>query len=392
MRFKAQNIEIGDYDQSLCSAVSISKVIKLAFNRGVCSLPLNLVINFSETGGYTDFIRTISPLVLNPMFKKSVAITLTKLVRYPNGKYNISDLVFKFCKLSFVISRDKISEDAFELIKEIKEKHGARIILDTDDDLFSVQEAHCESELYKKRIELYKAIISRADVIVTSNRSVQESVIPYCNGRAKLAIIPNYIDSRIWPDSAIRISNDQNTVKVLYAGTETHDGDLAIIAPLITRINQQLASSYNKRIEIVVAGGSNIPLDNLTIVKVPESKRCYPEYVKWVRSLGPFSFAIAPLDLNNPLNHSKSPLKYLEYSIIGLPCIFTSILPYESTVHNQLTGVLIPNNNERLWEEALIDFATNETKAKEIAMNAYNDILENHMLQSHFNQWVQVIE
>lgn len=81
----------------------------------------------------------------------------------------------------------------------------------------------------------------------------------------------------------------------------------------------------------------------------------------------PFDFAIAPLDLDNKLNWSKSALKYLEYSAMGLPAIFTEIEPYARVVNSHENGILIPGNSKDAWAEALVSLASDHQLAQRIS-------------------------
>lgn len=105
-----------------------------------------------------------------------------------------------------------------------------------------------------------------------------------------------------------------------------------------------------------------------------------------------FDFAIAPLDIKNPLNKAKSALKYLEYSALGLPGIYSSIDPYTENVENGKTGMIVPDNSITSWCAAFAQLSLDREVRKTISNNARCDVRARHMLQNHFDEWVMLIE
>ena len=69
-----------------------------------------------------------------------------------------------------------------------------------------------------------------------------------------------------------------------------------------------------------------------------------------------WDFALAPL-CNEPLNHSKSALKFFEYAGLGLPGIFSRVGEYAQVIQDYETGLLIDPGASEAWEDAIVEMA-----------------------------------
>lgn len=394
MRYKQVSISHNQYPSFIREGISFSDVYRTMAHAGILCPRPNVVLNYSESAGYTDYIRTISPLVLNEHLNRSVCFTLTKLERYPDGTYNISSRVLKNCNVSIVVARDKISAQGFEALKSLKAEWNARIIVDADDDLFSLPETHPEYTAYKKRLGRYKELLELADTITVSTKPVLDGIRKHTATLADASIIPNYLDGRIWSLKKPRRGAAGKTIRALYSGTLTHAQDLLLIRDALNDAGRELRRITDKGLELVVFGGSAEPIDGMHIIDVPDRCKSYPAFARWIQDMhaeSPFQFAVAPLDSSNPLNVAKSNLKYLEYSAMGIPAIYTDILPYQGTVINKKTGLLVENSTSN-WRDAILQMALYPDIAINIGSCAYEDVCKNHLLQQHFNAWTNILE
>lgn len=394
MRFKATKLSPFSYGELIRSSISIKEVAKEAKKRGILSFRPTVLVNLSETGGFTDFIRTVCPLVLNEGLNRTVTFTLDGLTKYGDGSYNISSLVFKLCNVVIVVSRDKISNRCLGLLKELVSEHDATLILDTDDDLFSIPETHPDYKTYQQRLPLYKDLITLSKIVTVSTEYVAASITPYLNNHQRIFVVPNFIDCRIWNLNP-RCDHHRETVRALYFGTETHDEDLALISQAIGEADKRLRELHGLSLSLTVIGGTNMPIKNMEVVAVPENKRAYPLFSQWIQQLhsnNPFDFGVAPLDLNNPINESKSNLKFLEYSALGIPAIYTDIKPYHDTVANGHNGILIGNNSHAEWVEALINLSQNAAFRAKLSEGAREELRSNFLLQDNYKVWASILE
>lgn len=392
MRFKRVSHTPSKYDSMIREGISISDALKSAFRRGVMGPRLNLVLFLSETGGYGDYVRLVSPMMLNESYENTVCFTLTNLTKHEDGSFNISGLALKLLNVFVVVSRDKISQAAFEALRCLKRSSNVKLVVDVDDDLFSITESHPEYDAYKGRLERFKELLGLADVVTVSTETVADGLAPYLSGGCSKVVIPNQLDDRIWGTPSAKVAAESKRINVLYSGTETHDGDLRVIEGAVAKASKMLRDQFDRELTITVLGGTRLPLNGMTVCRVPDSMRAYPRYASWVIENGPFDFAIAPLSLRNPLNRAKSDLKYLEYTALGIPAIYTLIEPYRNTVQTMDNGILIANNDEDAWCEAMVELASDNALRAKMARKAVEDVSANRLLSNNFDQWRRVFE
>jgi glycosyltransferase involved in cell wall biosynthesis len=183
--------------------------------------------------------------------------------------------------------------------------------------------------------------------VIVSTGNLRNQILPL---NANTVVLPNYLDERLWcpPESSAPPPGEQ--VRLLYAGTLSHRKDLEFLGQVVTG----LRPADRKRIQIDVIGaadGSKAP-QWCQVVPVPSQVAAsYPLFVRWLQAQNRWHWALAPL-LDTPFNRSKSALKFLEYSALGLPSICSDVPAYRSAVRNGETGILAINDAVR-WRESL---------------------------------------
>lgn len=79
------------------------------------------------------------------------------------------------------------------------------------------------------------------------------------------------------------------------------------------------------------------------------------------------------------MNAFKSPLKFLENSICGLPTVCSKVV-YGKLVENGVTAVVVDGDDPEAWYAALADLIHDRGKREQIARNARELVLEKHMI------------
>lgn len=372
------------------SAIGLKSVLKEARASRVMSLRPTVLVFLSPSGGVNDFIRLGGPALLNETLKKTVSFCLDHLSYDRNiDEFNISGRILSSLPVTILVAREKLDQESFEALLLLKQKYPAvRLIVDIDDDLYALPKSHPEYDYYQTRLSVLASLIEASDVVTASTEPVIASLKDAGNEMGSCEVIPNYLDDRVWEIG--RQISEPSTIKVLYAGTETHDEDLRLLEKALPKIKERV-EGHDRTIEFVVVGGTRLDIDGMSIVPVPDDKRAYPDYVEWLQSLGDFSFAIAPLNIENRMNHAKSGLKYLEYSAMGLPAVFTDIEPYHDIVKNGETGILVQDNDLQLWEDAIVEMALNGEKRQAMSAACREDLKDHLLLTDHFDQWKKVI-
>jgi hypothetical protein len=116
----------------------------------------------------------------------------------------------------------------------------------------------------------------------------------------------------------------------------------------------------------------------------------YPDFVPWLRSrASAWTIAVAPLR-DTPFNRSKSDLKYLEYAALGVPSIFSNVIPYSHSVRHEQTGLLAENTTDA-WCEEILRLAYDSTLRERLAEGARTQVLGERCLRHDAAEYVALL-
>ena len=185
------------------------------------------------------------------------------------------------------------------------------IVHDLDDLLWQVPSTNPYNRYFKgiNKKMLHRAL-SIADSLVVSTEPLADQTYKFVRRRAK--VLPNLVSNKHFQSPKERT---RKKLRVGWAGSNTHVGDLRIIS--------QLISATIDRYDWVFMGYC----DPAWLDKV-EFHNFSPisDYMNKLKALD-LDAMVIPLE-QNLFNESKSHIKLLELSSIGVPCITTDISPY----------------------------------------------------------------
>ena len=243
------------------------------------------------------------------------------------------------------VQRTALDLDEVDDVLGARDRAGARLVVDLDDDLL-----HADGlpRKFARYVPTMRRLVAEADLTLVSTEPLAEVVAAFTD---RIGLLPNQLDERLWFADARppRRKPEGEAIDVLYMGTETHGGDLDLLRVPFDR----LRLGERREVRLWVIGGA-APTDDEWFhrITVPKSVTAYPAFVPWLQDLAPrFDFAVAPLALND-FNRSKSDLKFLEYAGLGLPAILSDCPAYDRTVTHDVDGVLTSNDPDA-WLEAL---------------------------------------
>jgi len=154
---------------------------------------------------------------------------------------------------------------------------------------------------------------------------------------------------------------------------------------MIESVLRKLLSKYENKIRLEV-WGTPLP-DGLRELKDvfwhPAPTNVYTNFVKYFQTLN-FDLVIAPL-ADNLFNRCKSALKFLEYSAIGAPGVYSRIYPYEAVIIDGVNGYLASTEEE--WLSKLTILLENPDQRLNIARAAQQTIREKWLLSSNIRSW-----
>ncbi|MER9639800.1 methyltransferase domain-containing protein [Mesorhizobium sp. M0239] len=210
---------------------------------------------------------------------------------------------------------------------------------------------------------------------------------------ANIAVLPNQIDDTLFQRPGREASSSSSRkLRFGYMGTFTHFEDLLGVVQPLRRF-----MSLNSNIEFEIVGVAD-PSDVISVfgqlpvrvINVPHENVEYPRFVKWMQEKVGWDFAIAPLN-DSCFNNSKSDVKFLDYSAIGVPGIYSNVAAYKDTVRHGENGLLASANFDE-WANALDRMIHDDEMRHRIAGNCSNEVWDSRVLAKHAGNWVDTIE
>lgn len=258
------------------------------------------------------------------------------------------------------------------------------VIFDIDDLFFFLPENHSDRlnhTFTSSLFPIFQAIMEANFVTVATPRLKQ--ALNQLN--PNIEVLPNYLDDNIWKlrNPVLDKNNSQNIV-IGYMGTNSHQADLLYILPVL----QDLMSTYPNRVKFRFWGVKPPEdfLSNPHVEWIPFYSMDYQKFVDFFQTQQADIF-LSPL-LNNEFNECKSPLKFLEYSSLGIPGVYSSIEPYSKIIDNRITGLLAQSLED--WKECLVELIEKPDFRFELAQNA-QVILKDNWLLSRNTQMIENI-
>ncbi len=279
-----------------------------------------------------------------------------------------------------VIQRDFPRDQViYEEILQKARRSGKRVVFDLDDLLLELPENHPD-----RRIDYYttafttmvKAVIE-ADAVTVSSPALVEYIRPY---NPNVRLLPNYLNDRLWRLDSPDLKPGKGPVIIGYLGGNSHIPDLIAIAPALRSILSRFGDQVGLRV-----WGCQIPpeLENIPNVETCPFFPAYADFAVHSREIR-CDLVIAPL-CDNLFNRCKSPIKFFEYSAIGVPGIYSKITPYEMVITHEENGLLAITLEE--WEADLTRLIADPDLRYRLACGAQNSLREKWLLSQHAHLW-----
>jgi len=201
-------------------------------------------------------------------------------------------------------------------------------------------------------------------------------------------VIPNCIDTDYLP--TISPKKIPNTIKIGWAGGYNHDEDLKLALPAVEQILHQypnttftfIGADYRNLI-------SNSTLATNQVLHVKGSSSVHEYY----QLLADEQIDIGIIPVTDELiNLSKSPIKWMEYSIANIPTIASPVGPYADNIQHQKTGWLVKKNRHTEWVKAIEYFINNPIETQVYASNAQEAVLNKYTMDHVANIFIPLTE
>ncbi len=242
---------------------------------------------------------------------------------------------------------------------------GASLVYDLDDDLLNIPQAHPDAAELRPKGRVVRRMLDHADIVWVSTPGLAARLAPI---RPDAVVIENRLDERIWTHSPTATPFQDDPIRILCMGTNTHDRDFAMLQPALVRLKEE----YGDRVVIDVLGmtsRNDLPAGLNRIGPPPHAGQSYPGFVNWLTSVQPaWHVGLAPL-VDGPFNRCKSPIKAMDYAAMGLFVLASDTPVYQGSIADGSAGQLVPND-PRAWYIALEWLLRDQDKRRSVAAQA----------------------
>jgi tetratricopeptide (TPR) repeat protein/GT2 family glycosyltransferase/glycosyltransferase involved in cell wall biosynthesis len=296
-----------------------------------------------------------------------------------------------------LIQRNAIEPHLVRSLVETCRQRNLPYVFELDDDLMNVPAEKDTDGSYARNAFSLATLAKEAAAITVSTEPLAEK-FRHLNWNVK--VIPNVISERAWfspspidsqfpiPDSISKAP--VHLFKVLYMGNPTHTEDLAIIRPVFERLREE-----GHPIRLFVIGGEPETQESYLSwyqrLEVTDEIKEYPNFVRWFRAIASHcNLGIAPL-VDTEFNRCKSNLKFLQYSAVGLPSLYSDVVPYSNSIERDVNGMLVENTTEA-WYDAIVRCLQERDYLTQLGQTAKQTILDRHSMSQYAEEYCTVFE
>lgn len=216
---------------------------------------------------------------------------------------------------------------------------GKPVVYETDDLLLDVPLSHPLYQNLQRTIPHIRDLLPKVDLVTVTTNALCERIREF---NPNVITIPNFIDeSTIAPTNS---SPDPSKTTIAYMGTPSHIYDLELVEDVLFKISDK----YKSAVQFIFWGCAGTRLEELgQIIPFDDS------YASFLGNLSKihFDIGLAPL-ADNPFNHCKSNIKWLEYSAFARSGIYSNLEPYCRSVEHGKTGMLA-GTDPKEWLNAM---------------------------------------
>jgi glycosyltransferase involved in cell wall biosynthesis len=259
------------------------------------------------------------------------------------------------------------------------------LIYDIDDLLFELPEGHpyVAVEYFTPALLPMLHAVLEADLVTTATEGLRDYLLPL---NSNIRVLRNYLNEEIWKEPPIGRHRNRPPIVVGFMGSDSHLPDLAQLVPVFHR----LLEKFGNDIKLKFWGGSP-PSEIRTLPQVewvPLAETNYAQFAGYFCEQESDIF-IAPL-ADSLFNRCKSPIKFLEYSWLGIPGVYSAMAPYQGVVEHGKNGFLASTLAE--WEKSIARLVDDESLRRNMGRKARQTVETGWLLSRHAHEWREAYE
>lgn len=320
--------------------------------------------------GACGWIRLLNPL-MDPGIQSSFRIQYG----YDFDKESNPDIVI-FERLWHPLDFDL--NEIRNTLKELKTSK-VKIIYSLDDNLFDYSVFQQSDWFRSKHLSILHLFLHYADLVVVSTDALKERVFSF---NPHIVVIKNVI--QITEKS---FGENPETKKLKFGYLLSPDNTTylyQIIEPL-----KEILFKFRNEIVFEIIGHPSPHINQKIFNELPVEfhhppNASYPNYIKWLERCCDWNFGLAPMSINE-FTICKSDMKFLDFSRLDVPGIYTDFTPYDA-VKQSSAGIMAKDD----WYCCIQEMIASPEKRKLILQNARNYIQLERNPQIQVLEWLDV--
>lgn len=315
-------------------------------------------------------------------------------------KHNAPHLM-QICQWADVI----ILQMVFDIeLGRLLRKAGKTVLFECDDLMHKTHAKHYayrETKGWRNQIKWWWRIfrmLRAVDGLIVSNDELKKA---YGWMARTTLVFGNYLDLPHWLKEQKRNPSDQ--IRILWAGSTSHTGDLEWVKPIIETILEKYP-----QVHFIYIGHGGVPTEDLyarfiygedVFAGLPKDRResmlgAPPNIWPYILASLGADIAIAPLE-KNYFNTFKTQCKYLEYAINGIPGVYAKWFYKDVAEHferwpNSTTGFVADTPEE--WISALSTLIEDAKLRTQIGEEARRIAIKQYNFADHAHLWQDFVE
>ena len=301
------------------------------------------------------------------------------------------------------------SEESLHLVTVLHDMSPSKkVIIDHDDDIFNVNPSSphykdrgtknakvkangrnvviwkdgrnsFDIERNRNNLELAKEILGKADGVFVTTPKLADVYGEYNDN---ITVLPNSLDFNIW--KPYKLEKDNN-IRITWHGGYSHYEDLNEISSELKNI-----TTKHKNVKLEICGYEfKGVFDGIDPDKYTQHDWVDVSVHPYKQILLNADIGVIPL-ADNKFNKSKSPIKWIEYSALGIPCVVKDIEPYSNLIIHGINGFLYTNTEEfEFWVDKLVE---HPSLRERIGKAAQEYVHEHFDVRKNSKYWSEAIK
>ena len=264
---------------------------------------------------------------------------------------------------------------------------GIKTAYDVDDDLFNIPPECSERyDMFKDPtfVGRHQEFVQAADAVIVSTKTLAGVVKQHTH--SPVFIVPNSLDIQNWEATFAKrmTSEPSDTVTIGWTNSSFHTFGVPIIEEALVQIMEEFPNVRFHSIGFV-------NLEHFKTGRMEAFKdRCVCE--DWVpidrfpEAMVDMDIGIAPLN-DCKYNMSRSGIKWMQYSALGIPTIASPFPPYEDVMTDNETGMFAKMNTPKGWHDCLKKLIVDRDLRIKMGFKARREVLDKHDIRNNVAIW-----